>query len=145
MIFRGHRVKNEKKTISNPVVLRRCGSVVVQRDRNISNRLPHRPRAAPMPNGHSLFFPECPRKHPVYVPPSDCYQIHPQQPQNENKGSCSDPAIWGHVYEKLSHPLETIIGTEKETVAASDEMLLDSVWTNFPEKMSVGQNNYIHN
>jgi len=49
------------------------GPVVVQRDRNISNRLPCRPRAVPMPNGHSLFFPECPRKHPVYVPPSDCY------------------------------------------------------------------------
>lgn len=30
----------------------------------------------PMPNGHSLFFPECPRKHPVYiyVPPSDRYR-----------------------------------------------------------------------
>jgi len=92
--------------------LRRCGPVAVQRDRNISNRLPRRPRAVPMPNGHSLFFPECPRKHPVYVPPSDSYQIHPQ-PWNENKGSCSDPAVWGHVYEKLSHPLETIIGILK--------------------------------
>ncbi|CAI6350345.1 unnamed protein product [Macrosiphum euphorbiae] len=81
-----------------------------------------------MPNGHSLFFPECPRKHPVYVPPSDCYQIHPQ-PWNENKGSCSDPAVWGHVYEKLSHPLETIIGTEKETPVPPSQLPMKCCWT----------------
>lgn len=130
MIFRGHRVKNEKKTISmrgTVAEARRCGSVAVQRDRNISNRLPAA-RATPMPNGHSLFFPECPRKHPVYVPPSDCYQIHPQ-PWNENKGSC-DPAVWGHVYEKLSHPLETIIGTEKETsVQPPSQLPVKCCWT----------------
>lgn len=132
MIFRGHRVKNEKKTISNWGW--RCkGTAIFQ---TVSPAF-CKPLHSPMPNGHSLFFPECPRKHPVYarVPPSDRYQIHPQQPWNENKGSC-DPAVWGHIYEKLSHPLETIIGTEKETADES----LDSVRTDFPKKTFSGHN-----
>lgn len=113
MIFRGHRVKNEKKTIS------KRGTVAAWSGGSAKG--PQYFKPTPPPPAHHpdaqwsfVIFPECPRKHPVYVPPSDCYQIHPQ-PWNKNKGSCSDPAVWGHVYEKLSHPLETIIGTEKET------------------------------
>lgn len=110
MIFRGHRVKNEKKTISN------CRGTVwrwrtmVQRDRNISNRLHRRPHTIPRcPMVIRYFFPNVHANTPfTYVPPSDRYRIHPLL-RNENKGSC-DPAVWGHVYEKLSHPLETIIG-----------------------------------
>lgn len=78
-----------------------------------------RPRSPPpMPNGHSLFFPECPRKHPVYV----VYPLPIATKFTLSLGTkirvvAATQAVWGHVYEKLSHPLETIIGThaEKET------------------------------
>lgn len=74
MIFRGHRVKNEKKTISNCGGTawrwrRWCDSVAVQRDRNISNRLPRRPHTNPRcPMVIRYFFPNVHANTPFTYP-----------------------------------------------------------------------------